>query len=126
MPLYPHSILKKKKPSEVIGAPSVVKPRVNNNNNEPVAIKSKIESDSVDNPSLPGRPFLSNSKLILNLQGKCYVPFLKGSFAEREHRKWIENAIELRNNPYSKESIEKRLSNPSLINNYNIFNRYFH
>ena len=54
MPLYPHSILKKKKPSEVIGAPSVVKPRVNNNNDEPVAIKSKIESDSVDNPSLPG------------------------------------------------------------------------
>ena len=54
MPLYPHSILKKKKPSEVIGAPSVVKPSVNNNNNESVVIKSKIESDSVDNPSLPG------------------------------------------------------------------------
>ena len=38
------------------------------------------------------------------------IRVLTGTFAEREHRKWIDNAVELRNNPYSKESIEKRLN----------------
>ena len=32
-----------------------------------------------------------------------------GSIADREHRKWTEKAIPLQNNPYTKESIEKRL-----------------
>lgn len=31
-----------------------------------------------------------------------------GSIAEREHKKW-ENAAPLKNNPYSRENIEKRL-----------------
>ena len=33
-----------------------------------------------------------------------------GTIADREHRKWTEKAVALRNNPYSKESLEKRLS----------------
>lgn len=31
-----------------------------------------------------------------------------GSLADREHRKWVEAAVSLRNNPYSKENIDKR------------------
>ena len=31
-----------------------------------------------------------------------------GSLADREHRKWMEAAVSLRNNPYSKENIDKR------------------
>ena len=33
---------------------------------------------------------------------------LPGSLADREHRKWMEAAVSLRNNPYSKENIDKR------------------
>ena len=35
------------------------------------------------------------------------------TFAEREHRKWTENAIPLHNNPYSRENIERRLMSRS-------------
>ena len=44
-----------------------------------------------------------------------------GSLADREHRKWVENAIVLPNNPYSKECIEKRKINrsSSFLNNFN-------
>ena len=38
-----------------------------------------------------------------------YISFLLGTIADREHRKWTEKAIPLQNNPYTKESIEKRL-----------------
>ena len=31
-----------------------------------------------------------------------------GSLADREHRKWVEATVSLRNNPYSKENIDKR------------------
>lgn len=34
-----------------------------------------------------------------------------GSIAEREHKKWL-NAVQLTNNPYSPEVLEKRLSSP--------------
>ena len=37
-------------------------------------------------------------------------PF-QGSIADREHRKWTEKAIPMAHNPYTKESIEKRLKN---------------
>ena len=37
-----------------------------------------------------------------------------GTIADREHRKWIEKAVPLQNNPYSKESLEKRLSRTSV------------
>ena len=33
-----------------------------------------------------------------------------GSLAEREHRKWEEEAIKLENNPYSSEAVKRRLS----------------
>ena len=36
------------------------------------------------------------------------------TYADREHRKWIEKAVPLQNNPYSKESLEKRLSRTSV------------
>ena len=35
--------------------------------------------------------------------------YITGSIADREHRKWTEKAIPLQNNPYTKESIERRL-----------------
>ena len=39
-----------------------------------------------------------------------YIVILSiGTIADREHRKWTEKAISLQNNPYTKESIEKRL-----------------
>ena len=37
------------------------------------------------------------------------ISFFLGTIADREHRKWTEKAIPLQNNPYTKESIEKRL-----------------
>ncbi|CAD7092323.1 unnamed protein product [Hermetia illucens] len=37
---------------------------------------------------------------------------LPGSIAEREHKKWY-NAVDMPNNPYSKEALKKRLSNTS-------------
>lgn len=37
---------------------------------------------------------------------------LLGSIAEREHKKW-ENAIDLPNNPYSAEALQRRLSQTS-------------
>ena len=37
-----------------------------------------------------------------------------GTIADREHRKWIEKAVPLSHNPYSKESLEKRLSRASV------------
>ncbi|XP_071744847.1 uncharacterized protein [Lepeophtheirus salmonis] len=40
-----------------------------------------------------------------------------GSIADREHRKWVELAVNMPNNPYSKESIEKRQSLKSLGRN---------
>jgi hypothetical protein len=40
-----------------------------------------------------------------------------GTIADREHRKWTEQAIALQNNPYSRESIERRLSRGVLIEN---------
>ena len=36
--------------------------------------------------------------------------FCPGSFADREHRKWEEKAVQLPNNPYSTENIVRRLS----------------
>ena len=33
-----------------------------------------------------------------------------GSIAEREHRKWEEDAVKLENNPYSSEAVKRRLS----------------
>ena len=43
----------------------------------------------------------------------CFYYFLfvniSGTIADREHRKWTEKAIPLQNNPYTKESIERRL-----------------
>ena len=46
-------------------------------------------------------PFLTLAKIVV-----CKL----GSFADRERRKWTEKAIAMQNNPYSKESIERRLS----------------
>ena len=47
-----------------------------------------------------------------------YVTILiLGTIADREHRKWTEQAIALQNNPYSKESIEKRLSKGVMLDN---------
>ena len=48
-----------------------------------------------------------------------YIPHLVllplGTFADREHRKWVEKAVDFGpNNPYSKESLEKRLSKTSM------------
>ncbi|XP_059090088.1 uncharacterized protein LOC131885907 isoform X3 [Tigriopus californicus] len=40
-------------------------------------------------------------------------PARPGTIADREHRKWTENAISLLNNPYSKENIERRLTRGS-------------
>lgn len=37
------------------------------------------------------------------------ISLFLGTIADREHRKWTEKAIPLQNNPYTKESIEKRL-----------------
>ena len=34
---------------------------------------------------------------------------LSGSFADREHRKWVEEAVVLPNNPYTTENIVRRL-----------------
>ena len=31
-----------------------------------------------------------------------------GSLADREHRKWVENALALSNNPYSMENLTRR------------------
>ena len=36
------------------------------------------------------------------------VTVLTGSLADREHRKWLESAVVLHNNPYSEESITRR------------------
>ena len=33
---------------------------------------------------------------------------LSGSFADREHRKWVEEAVVLPNNPYTTENIVRR------------------
>ncbi len=38
-----------------------------------------------------------------------------GTIADREHRKWTEHAIQMRHNPYSKEMLEKRLSQASTV-----------
>lgn len=38
--------------------------------------------------------------------------FIVGSIAEREHMKW-RNAVELPNNPYSAEALQRRLSQSS-------------
>ena len=43
-----------------------------------------------------------------------YILQFSGTIAEREHRKWVEKAVPLSNNPYSKESLEKRLSKTSV------------
>ena len=38
-----------------------------------------------------------------------FPPFA-GSVAEREQRKWVENAVKLDYNPYSQENIARRVS----------------
>lgn len=38
-----------------------------------------------------------------------FVCFISGSIAAREHMKW-QNAVELPNNPYSAEALQRRLS----------------
>ena len=35
---------------------------------------------------------------------------MSGSFADREHRKWVEEAVVLPNNPYTTENIVRRFS----------------
>ena len=37
----------------------------------------------------------------------------KGTIADREHRKWIEEAVNLPNNPYSTENLTKYKRKPS-------------
>ena len=38
----------------------------------------------------------------------CYGVIMAGSLADREHRKWLESAVVLTNNPYSEENINRR------------------
>ena len=40
--------------------------------------------------------------------GYYSVTVMTGSLADREHRKWIESAVVLNNNPYSEENITRR------------------
>ncbi len=40
----------------------------------------------------------------------------KGTIADREHRKWTEQAILLQNNPYTRESIERRRLSRGTLN----------
>ena len=45
----------------------------------------------------------------------CLFSLSLGTIADREHRKWVEKAVDFGpNNPYSKESLEKRLSKTSM------------
>ena len=41
----------------------------------------------------------------------CFID--KGTIADREHRKWIEEAVNLPNNPYSTENLAKYKRKPS-------------
>ena len=50
-----------------------------------------------------------NDSIVLSKSPEEVDPAPKpGSLADREHRKWIDSAIKLRNNPYSKENIDRR------------------
>ena len=77
-----------------------------------------------------GRPLFWRYLTYCSRFGKCVFIYTKvlsirqvltedyllfsGTIADREHRKWIEKAVPLQNNPYSKESLEKRLSRTSV------------
>lgn len=42
--------------------------------------------------------------------------FLLGNYSRKEREKW-KNAIEMKNNPYTKENIEKRMQNKNSFGN---------
>lgn len=97
MPLYPQSILKK--PTEF---PPV-----------PFNLDDNDHLDIDDNDSLD--IILPKASLLRDEFADFDRPRTKpGTIADREHRKWIEKAVPLTNNPYSKESLEKRLSKTSM------------
>lgn len=101
MPLYPHSILKR--PSEFPPLPF----DMNEDEDETYSLR---QNDSLD-VILPN----GTSRQQAMEFSEFDRPFAKpGTIADREHRKWIEEAVPLQNNPYSKESIEKRLSKNSI------------
>ena len=81
---------------------------------------SVIDDSPLDRPiAKPGKQF--NGYLTLRIlcfftsktNGNLILLFLlviiSGTIADREHRKWTEKAIPFQNNPYTKESIERRL-----------------
>ncbi|KAF5289894.1 hypothetical protein FQA39_LY14956 [Lamprigera yunnana] len=49
----------------------------------------------------------------------------KGSYSEREKRKW-ENAVEMKNNPYTEENINRRLSQSSTSSTKSLFGRDYY
>ena len=55
----------------------------------------------------------SKRHLVYKTESKLNITY-SGTIADREHRKWIEKAVPLSHNPYSKESLEKRLSRASV------------
>ncbi len=99
MPLYPQSILKK--PTEFPPVPFSLYE------------EDKDSKEDSDNQSLD---------IVLPQKRDMHREFEEfdrpsarpGTIADREHRKWIEKAVPLTNNPYSKESLEKRLSKASM------------
>eukprot|EP00095_Tigriopus_kingsejongensis_P000922 maker-scaffold186_size273091-snap-gene-1.42 protein:Tk00922 transcript:maker-scaffold186_size273091-snap-gene-1.42-mRNA-1 annotation:"hypothetical protein L798_13875" len=62
---------------------------------------------STSQPVEPDDDAMDGDLELIDLDGPQARP---GTIADREHRKWTENAISLQNNPYSKENIERRLS----------------
>ncbi|XP_025831442.1 uncharacterized protein LOC108740591 isoform X3 [Agrilus planipennis] len=50
----------------------------------------------------------------------------KGSYAEREKNKWYQQAVELKNNPYSEENLQRRLSTQSTNSSSSLFGREYY
>ena len=61
---------------------------------------SSSSSQDLDLAPLPGKQYQCQA-------GQDHI-VLAGSIADREHRKWVEKAVPLSNNPYSKENITRR------------------
>lgn len=92
----------------------------NNNNNNNSSTKAPPPSEVTFKSEVPksdvvpkSDPVSQKSEMVIpkvNSDVDLDRPMAKpGTIADREHRKWTENAIPLQNNPYSRENIERRL-----------------
>lgn len=71
------------------------------------------DSDEYDLKDVPGIEIATNGNSNKFTQCECFYHLSSaGSIAEREHMKWM-NAVDMPNNPYSPQALQRRLSQSS-------------